>query len=75
MTEYEAKTVSIGDLLRYNDPYRRDTRSPISEYCLVLGHRYAESRDPNPTRLFKILITSQNSFRVLNIPYPWLDKL
>ena len=71
MTEQEAKTVSVGDLLHYSDNER-------DHLCLFLGRPTEEHVwDPIPGRsmLFKLLITSKNRYCVLDIPYLWLDKL
>jgi hypothetical protein len=73
MTEYEARFVSVGDLLVYIQPSNKWT-----EYCLVLRRNYPRGRNLSnaPTALiFKILVVSKSNFHVLDIPYLWLEKL
>lgn len=73
MTEYEARFVSVGDLLVYVQPSNKWT-----EYCLVLGRNYPKLQNLSnmPSALiFKILVISKNNFHVLNVPYLWVEKL
>lgn len=73
MTEYEARFVSVGDLLVYIQPSNKWT-----EYCLVLSRNYpwGQNLSKAPAALiFKILVVSKSNFHVLDIPYLWLEKL